>query len=76
MRSKIDSLILKRDRIETQIAELVSEERGSLRKQMKDLDRLLSRSNHSNRRPMSAAQRSKLSKAKKAYWANKKTANK
>ena len=60
---RLDSLIQKRDKLERQIADLVSEERASLRKQIKALDRLSGRGHR--RHTMNDEARKKTSQAQK-----------
>lgn len=79
MRSKLDSLISKRDKLQEQIAAIVSQERAALQQQIRALDRLTAGCNNGkNKRVtgMSDAARARQSRAAKKRWREAKQAGK
>jgi hypothetical protein len=76
---KLESLILKRDGLQEQIAAIVTEERAALQQQIRALDRLTVRGNSGkNKRVtrMSDAARARQSRAAKKRWREAKQAGK
>lgn len=74
---KLESLILKRDGLQEQIAAIVTEERAGLQQQIRALDRLTSNSRKNKRvTSMSDAARARQSRAAKKRWREAKQAGK
>jgi hypothetical protein len=77
MRSKLDSIMSQRDKLQRQIAAIVSEQRAALQQQIRALDRLTVRGNSGKNKRVtriSDAARARQSRAAKKRWREAKQA--